>query len=110
MKMTVLVPTYRRPQDVERCLKALQQQNYAADEVLAIVRDTDKKTHAFLQAFNPMTLPLRAVTVTFPGVIVVINAAGFEAAAGEIIAIMQGRWQGWQTWNTVRSNQQESAL
>lgn len=109
MKMTVLVPTYRRPQDVERCLKALQQQNCAADEVLAIVRDTDKKTHAFLQAFNPMTFPRRAVTVTFPGVIVVINA-GFEAAAGEIIAIMQGRWQGWQTWNTVRSNQQESAL
>lgn len=51
MKMTVLVLTYRCLQDVERCLKALQQQNCAADEVLAIVRDTDKKTHAFLQAF-----------------------------------------------------------
>lgn len=23
-------------------------------------------------------------------------------------AAMQGRWQGWQTWNTVRSDRQES--
>jgi hypothetical protein len=66
MKMTVLIPIYRRPQDLERCLRALQQQNCPADEVL-IVRDTDNKTHAFLQAFNP-AIPLRIVTVTAPGV------------------------------------------
>lgn len=51
MKMTVLVPTYRRPQDLERCLKALQP-TCAADEVLTIVRDTDNETHAFLKAFK----------------------------------------------------------
>jgi cellulose synthase/poly-beta-1,6-N-acetylglucosamine synthase-like glycosyltransferase len=84
MKMTVLIPTYRRPQDLERCLRALQQQNCPADEVLTIVRDTDNETHAFLQAFNP-ALPLRIVTVTAPGVIAAINA-GF-AAAGETISI-----------------------
>jgi GT2 family glycosyltransferase len=67
MKMTVLIPTYRRPQDLERCLRALQQQNCPADEVLTIVRDPDNKTHAFLQAFNPV-LPLRIVTVTATGV------------------------------------------
>lgn len=86
MKMTVLVLTYRRPQDLKRCLKALQQQNCAADEVLAIVRDIDHETHAFLKAFNPMTLPLRTVTLNAPGVIAAINA-GFAAAAGETIAI-----------------------
>jgi GT2 family glycosyltransferase len=86
MKMTVIVPTYRRPQDLERCLKALQQQTCAADEVLTIVRDTDYETHTFLKAFNPMTLPLRTVTVTTPGVIAAIDA-GFAAAAGAMIAI-----------------------
>jgi cellulose synthase/poly-beta-1,6-N-acetylglucosamine synthase-like glycosyltransferase len=86
MKMTVLVPTYRRPQDLERCLKALQQQTYAAEEVLAIVRDTDHETHAFLKVFDPVTLPLRTVTVTAPGVVAAINA-GFAAAAGETISI-----------------------
>jgi cellulose synthase/poly-beta-1,6-N-acetylglucosamine synthase-like glycosyltransferase len=88
MKMTVLVPTYRRPKDLECCLKALQQQNCAADEVLLVVRDTDNETHAFVKEFNPITLlPLSTVSVTVPGVIAAINA-GFEAAAGEIIAIV----------------------
>jgi cellulose synthase/poly-beta-1,6-N-acetylglucosamine synthase-like glycosyltransferase len=86
MKITVLVPTYRRPQDLERCLSAIQQQTRAADEVLAIVRDTDDETHAFLKSFDPILPCLRIVTVTLSGVIAAIDA-GFAAAAGELIAI-----------------------
>ena len=85
MKMTVLVPTYRRPQDVERCLKALQQQNCAADEVL-VVRDTDDVIHTFLKTFESETLSLRTVAVTVPGVVAAMNV-GFEAATEEIISV-----------------------
>lgn len=39
MKLTVLVPSYRRPDDLARCLKALQQQARPADQVVVVVRD-----------------------------------------------------------------------
>lgn len=86
MKMTVLVPTYRRPKDLERCLRALQQQVRLADEVLLVVRDTDDVTHTFLKAFESRTLSLRTVAVTAPGVVAAMNV-GFEAAIGEIISV-----------------------
>jgi cellulose synthase/poly-beta-1,6-N-acetylglucosamine synthase-like glycosyltransferase len=86
MKITVLVPTYHRPQDLERCLTALQQQVRCADEVLLVVRDTDDVTHTFLKAFESGTLSLRTVAVTAPGVIAAMNV-GFEAATGEIISV-----------------------
>ena len=86
MKISVLVPTYRRPKDLERCLLALQQQSHSADEVLLVVRDADEETHAFLEALNPVQIPIRIVTVTAPGVVAAMNA-GLAAAAGEIIAV-----------------------
>lgn len=86
MKMTVLVPTYRRPKDLERCLTALQQQVRFADEVLLVVRDTDDLTHTFLKAFESRMLSLRTVAVTAPGVVAAMNV-GFEAATGAIISV-----------------------
>ncbi|MGI8501337.1 MAG: glycosyltransferase family 2 protein, partial [Hassallia sp.] len=65
--ITVLIPTYRRPLDLVRCLEALKKQTRQADEVLVVVRDTDAETWTFLQTFNLDSLPLRTVTVKVPG-------------------------------------------
>jgi len=86
MLMTVLVPTYRRPQDLERCLSALEQQVRPADEILVTVRDTDMDTWTFLKTFNPTFLPLKVLRVTVPGVIAAMNL-GFETATGDIISV-----------------------
>ncbi|MHC5721623.1 MAG: glycosyltransferase family 2 protein, partial [Nostoc sp.] len=40
MRNTVLIPTYRRPQDLSRCLLALQEQTKPVDQVIVVVRDT----------------------------------------------------------------------
>jgi glycosyltransferase involved in cell wall biosynthesis len=85
MKITVIVPTYRRPKDLVRCLEALKQQTRPADQVLAIVRDTDSETWTFLATFNPDLLPLNTVTVKVPGVVAAMNA-GLDSAKGEVIA------------------------
>ena len=74
MNITALIPTYRRPKDLERCLEALKRQTRPADEVLVIVRDTDLETRTFLEAFNRASLPLRLVTVKVPGVVAAMNA------------------------------------
>jgi glycosyltransferase involved in cell wall biosynthesis len=85
MKITVIVPTYRRTKDLERCLLALHKQARPADEVVLVVRDADYETWQFLTTFDPLLLPLRAKTVTVPGVVAAMNA-GLDVAQGDIIA------------------------
>lgn len=94
MKMTVLIPTYRRPQDLLRCLQALNQQDRLPDEVLIVVRDSDHATHTALaplllgehDAATATTYPLQVVSVTLPGQVAALNA-GITAATGDIISI-----------------------
>jgi glycosyltransferase involved in cell wall biosynthesis len=86
MQITVLVPTYRRPQDLAQCLEALQKQTRKADEILVTVRDTDEETWKFLKTWRMELLPLRILTVRVPGVVAAMNL-GFEAAQGDLISV-----------------------
>ena len=84
MKITVAIPTYRRPHDVVRCLEALKKQNRPADEIIVVVRDTDTATWDFLSQYDAAQLPLKTATVTITGVVAAMNA-GLKAAQGDII-------------------------
>ncbi|KAF3884506.1 MULTISPECIES: glycosyltransferase family 2 protein [Nostocales] len=84
--ITAIVPTYRRPKDLSRCLEALKRQNRLADEVLVVVRDTDTDSWAFIKEYNPEPLKLRTVTVTVPGVVAALNAA-LKEAKGDIVTV-----------------------
>ncbi|MFN6568091.1 glycosyl transferase family A [Nostoc minutum NIES-26] len=86
MRNTVLIPTYRRPLDLSRCLSALQVQTKPVDRVMVVVRDTDAETWQFLSEFNPQNLPLHIVKVTQPGVVAALNA-GLAAVEGDIVSI-----------------------
>ncbi len=86
MKLTILIPTYRRPQDLSRCLEGVKKQTRPADEVLVVVRDTDSETWKFLATFDRTPLPLRTVTVIAPGQVAALNA-GVDAVSGDIVAI-----------------------
>ncbi|OUL34787.1 glycosyl transferase family A [Nostoc sp. T09] len=86
MKNTVLIPTYRRPLDLSRCLLALQAQTKPVDRVIVVVRDIDAQTWEFLAQFSPHNLPLHIVKVTVPGVVAALNA-GLAAVEGDIVSI-----------------------
>ncbi|MEA5504079.1 glycosyltransferase [Halotia wernerae UHCC 0503] len=86
MRNTVLIPTYRRPLDLSRCLSALQVQTKLVDQVIVVVRDTDTETWQFLDQFNSHNLPLHTVKVTQPGVVAALNA-GLAAVEGDIVSI-----------------------
>jgi cellulose synthase/poly-beta-1,6-N-acetylglucosamine synthase-like glycosyltransferase len=86
MKLSVLVPTYFRVVDLERCLEALKKQIRWADEVLVVRRDTDSDTEAFLAQYDLGNLPLRTLVVRETGVIAALNL-GFDHFSGDIIAI-----------------------
>jgi cellulose synthase/poly-beta-1,6-N-acetylglucosamine synthase-like glycosyltransferase len=86
MKVTVLVPTYRRVKDLERCFQALKRQDSPAYEVLLVVRDSDRETHDFLKGFDREALPLKIVDVSEPGQVAALNA-GLVSMNGDIVAI-----------------------
>ncbi|MBN3791239.1 glycosyltransferase family 2 protein [Burkholderia sp. Ac-20353] len=87
MKISVLVPTYRRPADLARCLLALQRQQRLPDEVIVVARPEDDATHERLA--DPSVggmLPLRIVPVDVPGQVAALNK-GLDSARGDIVAI-----------------------
>jgi cellulose synthase/poly-beta-1,6-N-acetylglucosamine synthase-like glycosyltransferase len=85
MKMVVLIPSYRRPDDLERCLCALSQQVRAPDQVLVVARLGDDATNSVATAWLTR-LPLEVVVVTLPGQVQALNA-GLARVRGDIVAI-----------------------
>ncbi len=86
MTITAIIPTYRRPKDLTRCLQALHRQTRPADEVLVVVRDSDSDTWTLLKEFNFNLLQLRTVTVKVPGVVAALNAA-LDVAHSDIVTV-----------------------
>lgn len=83
--VSVVVPTYRRADDLARCLGGLQRQNRPADEVIVVRREEDNETRAVLEHFAN-SLPLIAAVVSGPGAVRAYNH-GLDTAVGDIVAI-----------------------
>ena len=64
MNLTVLLPTYRRVADLERCLDALGRQHRRPDQVVVVSRRDDADTLAFLGTVGSGPLPLEVVHPT----------------------------------------------
>jgi GT2 family glycosyltransferase len=81
----VLVPTFRRPRDLRRCLEGLAGQTRRPDRVLVVVRDDDHATHAAL-ADVPEGLRVERIPVERPGQVAALNA-GLRALREDFVAI-----------------------
>lgn len=86
MQLSVMIPTYRRPKDLARCLQALSEQLRPADEVIVVARREDQDTLDVLNGRVAASLPLRVVIVDLPGLVTAMNL-GLEAARGDVLAI-----------------------
>jgi GT2 family glycosyltransferase len=86
MDITVIVPTYKRPDDLRRCLDALKRQTLPAARINVIRRDIDAATEAMLAAYDAGALPLQVHIVTVTGVVAALNL-GLEHAFGEAVAM-----------------------
>ncbi len=85
MKVSVLIPSYRRPVDLLRCLTALAVQVRLADQVLVVARTGDDETLALAKTWADR-LPLEIVEVGVPGQVHALNA-GLERCSGDVVAI-----------------------
>jgi glycosyltransferase involved in cell wall biosynthesis len=96
MIISVLVPTYRRPNDLRRCLNALEKQTRKPDEIVIVFRLEDSETRHYLDRLSS-GLCLRKVDICEPGVVAAYNL-GLENARGDIIAITDDDAAPHPTW------------
>jgi cellulose synthase/poly-beta-1,6-N-acetylglucosamine synthase-like glycosyltransferase len=83
--VSVVVPTWQRPEQLERCLGGVLAQEHPAREVLVVARPEDAGTHAVLAGVASTGPLVRTIPVMAPGVIAAMNA-GRTGATGEIVA------------------------
>ncbi len=84
-RIALIVPTYRRPEELRRCLKAIACQRRRAEQVIIVVREDDEPTKAVLRAADPDGRWLTVIRVRTAGVVAALNA-GLAAARADIIA------------------------
>lgn len=93
--LSVVVPSYRRPGHLARCLDGLARQDVRPDEVLVVHRQDDRPTRELVAAFDFV----QPVPVAAPGQVAAL-VAGARVARGDIVgftdddAVPGGDWCG----------------
>ena len=86
MKLSVAIPSYRRPLDLLRALEALKGQNRPVDEVIVVARKDDTETQAVVHEFTRV-LPIELHLVDKPGVVEAYNRA-LDVTTGDVISFV----------------------
>jgi len=75
LRLAVIVPSFRRPDGLARCLASLERQTRRPDEIVIGVRESDTPTLAVISAAAERGVPVRAVTTEATGVVAAMTAA-----------------------------------
>lgn len=86
LAVAVLVPSYRRPGDLLRCLGALAAQRHPADAVVVVLRTEDAESRELVAAQLALLPQLQTVLVEQPGQVHALNQ-GISTIDADIIAI-----------------------
>ena len=100
MRISVIIPTHRRAEYLERCLQALGRQTRKSNEVVVVRRATDtdsKEIIAHLKAQYEKEFMLKEMVISMPGKSVAINA-GLEVATGDILCFTDDDAEPYSDW------------
>jgi GT2 family glycosyltransferase len=92
-RVSIVVPSYRRPDRLIRSLAALSRQSRPADEILVTCRSDDHETRAVIEA-KP---GVRLVEVRSPGVLAAMRA-GARATSGDLIGFLDDDAEAREDW------------
>lgn len=84
--VSVLIPTFRRPNDLDRCLGALEDQERAPDEIVVVWRTDDTLTTPIIEKWRAR-IPLKIVRIPPPPSQVAALNKGISECNCEVIAI-----------------------
>jgi GT2 family glycosyltransferase len=98
--LSVVIPTYQRPDWIRRAVRSLAVQSRPPDEVIAVARDTDIPTHESIAALQAEGQPfkLRRELVSEPGFMPPVKA-GVSVATGDVIAVMDDDAEAADEWS-----------
>lgn len=85
VRVSVLIPTYRRLNDLKRCLEAIKRQTWKPYEIIVVIRDDDSESLHYLECFR-FEAPVKIININIPGVIQAMNK-GLMEVSGDIVAI-----------------------
>lgn len=97
VRVSVIVPSYRRPESLRRCLAALAAQTRLADEVIVGVRNDDLPTHAVVELARQEGMPVRVATTTARGVVASMQGA-LDEVRGDIVALTDDDTRPFPSW------------
>lgn len=99
LSLTVVVPTYQRPEWIGRAVGSLAGQTRPPDQVVAVARDTDTPTHDAVAALQArlQPFPLELGLVAQPGFMPPV-ARGIALARGDVIAVMDDDAEALPDW------------
>lgn len=86
MRISVIVPSYRRPQPLRRCLEGLRAQTRRPHEVIVVMHEGDSESAAAATAGHGPWARSRLVRVPRRSAVAALEA-GVEAAEGEIVSV-----------------------
>jgi glycosyltransferase involved in cell wall biosynthesis len=96
-RITVIVPSFKRPGDLQRCLEAVTLQSRPVDEVLIVSRESDLETSNLVSALMPRNPAFRVVPVTEPGLIAAMNC-GLDNATGDLLVFTDDDAEAQEDW------------
>lgn len=98
MVISVIIPTYKRTKELQRCLEALNSQTRRAEEVIIVVREYDTDTLDIIKKIKTKFLfNLEIVTVDIPGQLAALNK-GLEVASGDILCFTDDDAEPFPDW------------
>jgi glycosyltransferase involved in cell wall biosynthesis len=80
---TVLIPTYKRPRDLQHCLHAVLSQSRPPNQIIAVRRDNDEESAHVLHSHENA---VREVIVSQGGTVAALRA-GLSHASGTLVAV-----------------------
>ena len=81
MKLSVVIPSYHRPDALVHCLEALNRQHRLADEVIVVIREDDDASRQLLASHPHVDV----VSVTTPGAVFAMTQGALRSH-GDVIA------------------------
>ena len=103
----VLIPTYKRTNDLLRCLESLKLQERMPDEIMLVVRTEDQQTIAALDTFDFGPLHIRLIVTDIPGTVHAHNVA-IEACVTDVLAMIDDDTEPQPHWARVILNRFQS--
>ncbi|MEA3400621.1 MAG: glycosyltransferase family 2 protein [Armatimonadota bacterium] len=101
MTCTVVVPSFRRPDDLLECVASLFSGARVPDQVVIVLRDTDQESQARLAAWQKESAAgaerVESVAVSEPGQMAAMNA-GLAVAWGDVVCFIDDDCRATRHW------------